>query len=437
MNCIKCRTQSDVDDASYCIKCGWPLVQPCPYCEQQVGLLREGRPTPKCPHCKQVFAVCPPPCGRLHQVGEQKCLNEGNDLVATCELWANQTGGPSRTHTIQWPALPSPDRVRAGPNELTGEIFGLVATGRCFYYAWREPTRNHAVVKGISLDGDDFTWPDLGIPARVDDALVAVRDATYYIDQGGWHRLDGTGRRESFDGTIIAQASLGDHWGGVVVGPSGVQIRLGESTLGELPSDFDQNCFALLSDFGPTWISRVDGTIWRADAGRLLKLGGSDQPVVQAWAFQERIYALTESGLLSSHQAQTGELIHQWRINGFEFDTPAVMIGDYGYIFHDDGQFSTFYIHGGTPEVKQHSYGRVNQVAGMQLESADEGLALVSGRTQEGRQIAAVGLTSCRTHELYFKAHATSKVLFALADQTIAVAVSAKGDVRVRMYGQT
>jgi hypothetical protein len=100
VTCYRNRDHLGPDGARFCVQCGTPLVQPCPY--DRTHSLRvvdaEGRSPRACPHCGGLLRACSR-CRRLHDLRQVSCLTTacgGRALPTEQDGWATYGGGPGR-----------------------------------------------------------------------------------------------------------------------------------------------------------------------------------------------------------------------------------------------------------------------------------------------------------------------------------------------------
>ncbi len=110
--CVKCGevVPTQVPEAMFCVHCGRPVGQKCPYCgNQYVALLQDdGRVEKGCRSCGQFFKFCRA-CGRLHRITHDRCATPGCGQP----LYESSTAFPftfgplngTRTCVIQGPVI--------------------------------------------------------------------------------------------------------------------------------------------------------------------------------------------------------------------------------------------------------------------------------------------------------------------------------------------
>ncbi len=110
MKCFFCHQSmpEDLTDPRFCIYCGRPVSQACPYESPQTGTrfpLRDerGLPPATCHQCHGFFVVCDT-CGRLHRLGQSVCETPkcGRPLREPVEPFPSHLGALNNSRLVQW-----------------------------------------------------------------------------------------------------------------------------------------------------------------------------------------------------------------------------------------------------------------------------------------------------------------------------------------------
>ena len=111
VRCRKCLTPvpSEAILARFCVNCGYPVAQPCPYEEAQASWLpvraKADPPVTECPHCRNILLECDV-CGRLYTLTERECRTERctGQLTEPGTAFPSAAGPLDGTRYTHWPA---------------------------------------------------------------------------------------------------------------------------------------------------------------------------------------------------------------------------------------------------------------------------------------------------------------------------------------------
>lgn len=106
-----------LSEAHYCVYCGRPVAQVCPYEDEQDGTLvaliaANGKAPTSCSHCQNLFRACHV-CFRLHRLDDIECNTKGCTYKGSRTLlrepsnaFSSPLGSLDGSHTVHWGALP-------------------------------------------------------------------------------------------------------------------------------------------------------------------------------------------------------------------------------------------------------------------------------------------------------------------------------------------
>ncbi len=110
MICPHCHIQlpSHVVAPNFCIQCGRPVAQACPYEEPENATRLElrndqGQAPPQCPGCHNLLKVCRA-CGRLHRLEETVCRTKDclSKLSESTKAFPSTDGALNGTRVVEW-----------------------------------------------------------------------------------------------------------------------------------------------------------------------------------------------------------------------------------------------------------------------------------------------------------------------------------------------
>lgn len=423
--CVKCGRVADVPAARFCVGCGWPLVQPCPYsCGAEVPLQAAAGPTARCPGCQRPFAACPD-CGRLHNARATKCLNEDRTLTTTSHLWSGPSGHPTGTG---WASLAgfTPGVPEPGPHIEGGAFSGLACVDGKFYYA--EGGRIH-LFNGAH---DAHVIPDLGAPDLSEGSLIASRHSLYYAGGGNLSIVElGTHAVTTRNIKVLAHVASTNLWHGVCASPAGGLVLSVEDRT-DIPLDFGPDTLlSIHAGNSAVVITEINGRSWRLKDAELTLLSAADWITVMSWLHDDTLYQLGQTRMRSIDCA-TGAVIHIWDFGQIQPTCAPAMCEDTGYIFFGDSQFLTFKSNGEVGARAQHGFGQVSQACGV---SSPAGKAmLVVGREHSGKSVNMFRVDGGQLLAVLYRGGPSATMGFAVAENLVFVASAELHNTRVRAY---
>lgn len=110
MHCRKCLTRvpKEAEKARFCVECGSPVAQPCPYEDAQAPWLQvratNDSPLTECPHCRNILLACDT-CGRLYALNAQVCRTPRckGQLIEPGASFPSPLGPLDGSRSTPWP----------------------------------------------------------------------------------------------------------------------------------------------------------------------------------------------------------------------------------------------------------------------------------------------------------------------------------------------
>jgi len=111
IRCRKCLTPipPEAKSARFCVNCGYPVAQPCPYEDAHASWLSvratDDLPVTECPNCRNILLACDT-CGRLYTLTAQECRTPkcAGRLVEPGASFPSTTGPLDGSRHMDWPA---------------------------------------------------------------------------------------------------------------------------------------------------------------------------------------------------------------------------------------------------------------------------------------------------------------------------------------------
>lgn len=425
MVCVKCHNVIDIPGAKFCVVCGWPLEQPCPYLCGADVLLRAGlKATPRCRSCGRPFAACLA-CGRLHKATELVCANEGQRLVQTSDVWSGVAGDNSGAAWARLQAIGTAPPV-TGPVLPEGGFSGLACTNGILYYA------HGSSVRSMRPGGANGVVGDLGQPDLGTWSLIASGHSVYFA---AGHRLSiievGAESVSSIEGRVLAQTCSDAGWFGVSQAPSG-EVRFHAEPGGDCPLPFPSNSLAgVYTSDGWIVVAERNGRAWRY---RNLELEPINEPwsnLQLAWVYGSRLYLLGND-CLQSLEPDSGRLVHQWNLGPTPITCAPAVSDDACYLFVGDGEYRVLGLNGTVEGTHSHNFGFVSQACGLTINNTRA--MMVVGRGSADKRVGAFNLEGGAVLRVYYTAPPNAPVNFAIADDRVYVASAEPHSTRVRAY---
>ena len=203
---------SGPEDARFCVECGWPIRQTCPYDADHWIPLTAGRTAPQqsCPICSRVFSHCPG-CHRLYTIRPRKCNTPSchkAELVAPHSDWPCDLGSTRRTNCLARPRGDLPREVLKISASGEGPVRVISSYGRLYTVCGRR--------LAIPVDGGEAVQPQTlaSVVADTTEALACFRGhlgvltehAALLADPGSLEIL------HSIPGEFLGQTAFGDEW---------------------------------------------------------------------------------------------------------------------------------------------------------------------------------------------------------------------------------
>lgn len=242
MKCLSCHTPVPIAllDARFCVTCGKPIAQLCPYEDPShaplIPLREDDNRSPvNCPSCHQVFKVCNV-CGRLYSLSRIDCQTQGCDgsLKEPTSSHPNSTGAEDGSHSLAWDdAFGSEFGV---PALLDSEVFYQIA----FRYGRLIGLTERNVIQFVWQNGNWQRQETLGLPGKANaNSSLCLCNGYAFILIDGFAvavSLAGFTIQTHFPGNFLKQAAKGRWW-----------VRL---------SDVDRSLSVTVTD-SETWESQV------------------------------------------------------------------------------------------------------------------------------------------------------------------------------------
>ena len=419
-----------MSNAKYCVQCGWPVQQECPYeCGTIIPLLDlSGRSTPICPSCAKPFLLCTR-CGRLHGTRESHCLTIGCGLPLTSafDVWPLENGSPSGSTWVKG-GNEFEGSVVASPAHNPGPILGPVCSGGSVFFVVGSTLRRWRPGDG------EMPVPDLPAP-DIDGPLSATGSAIYFVGGGGLHRFDLQNLdRTTFQGVVLAQVVTSSQWVGVQIVNNIPRFRgIADEIL------FDRPAFESAAGV-PRMFAHADKVYALSSEGRL-ELIERDRtstlvqlesaPHLMAWFHANSFYCWGIDRIIRRYDLSTFSLLRTWQLES-DPTCPPILNKDTGFAFQRNGQYQEFYLDGGLGRVRNHSFGSISSAIGVTVH--DRSAAIVVGRTTQGRQVASFYLDTGQLKRNMHLAGDGDSIKVALADGLVYIACSGVAPCRIRSY---
>lgn len=212
------------EGARFCVECGSPILQPCPYGphgeNELVPLLTDGRPTHLCPVCRKYFSVCRS-CGRLHRLDESTCRTQEcqhAQLLAACRLEDSALCGPGQTgcHHVRfgWSSNFEPRE----PVKGQGVARALCCVAGIIVVMGEPPARPPFLrffdEKGATIYAESTLGP---LSDRCQDPLVAAGGQLFALTQSSVYVVDAASGAQllSVPYSCIGQTATSSTWIGI------------------------------------------------------------------------------------------------------------------------------------------------------------------------------------------------------------------------------
>jgi hypothetical protein len=294
--CYRDSEHENPAEARFCVRCGTPLQQPCPYQpDHQVTVANnQGESPATCPICRQLLRPCDQ-CRRLHKLGQQQCLTgscHGRALPPVRSDWPALGGSVGRSGSFRLRRVPESGARSYRQWEWTTagrHAAGISAFGMLYVSV-------DAQLMIVERDLPRVEWPaaDLRSPvAPGPGALLAGDGHLFALAARAAHAFtpDRLARVSSMPGRFTHQTLWNRHW--LLFGaPDGEP----EPQLLAVPTDN---------------VTAPPNVLWRATAEEALPKA---PPVVAEdgvyWSGRQgQLYRLNNQGVVSRVAAVNGEIV--------------------------------------------------------------------------------------------------------------------------------
>ena len=321
MNCLSCHVPfpTGLIDPRFCVTCGKPVAQLCPYEDANhaplISLRRDDNRSPvDCPNCHQVFKVCSV-CGRLYPLSRTGCQTLGcdGDLKEPTSSHPTSTGAEDGSHSLEWEDSFSSEF--SPPTILDSEIF--------FHFAYRYgrlvgiTERN--LVQFVWQNGNWIRQDTLGLPGRANQySDLSLCNGYAFVLLDGFAvavALAGFTIQELFSGTFVKQATKDHLW---------VRLSDDNHTSSVIVTDcetWDSQTFSLPMEASSVAAVVIDEQIFVATSTTIIRLNVETGQVgnlvfenaewLQIAAAQGKIVALgrSNSGIILTAISEEGRLL--------------------------------------------------------------------------------------------------------------------------------
>ncbi|MBX7135934.1 MAG: zinc ribbon domain-containing protein [Fimbriimonadaceae bacterium] len=218
-----------VAGATFCVQCGMPVVQKCPYpnCGKGPVPLRTGDvPTSLCPFCGQEFLYCSR-SGRLHPTyiaTSETPGCEGVVLMSSLRSWPMAGGSPRQEWSVEAAkpiAVTKPEMLQPMEKPPTGFGIGaIISVGGNWIYAHGAALRTYRPGSASRQCGLTEVLPTESW------RLLAWRGKVYAVGARTVDIVDASAflRERTMAGQFVAQTHSSEHW-------VGAQVEAGKTQL--------------------------------------------------------------------------------------------------------------------------------------------------------------------------------------------------------------
>lgn len=334
--CLRCNTPipDSVDNARFCVGCGWPVSQPCPYGCVQILSMRDGSnmPPATCGRCGGFLTYCTS-CGRLHRIDEELCSTPdcNTRLKETTEAFASPAGPLDGTHCVTWPSRLSGRTYEVSASRVDelkfiayrhGVLVGLSDRSLAIY-CWDENGQEWNRKRMVAFSGAGLT---LARSLLIEDgrAFILSDDVARVVDLAAGIVV------YEHPGSFLRQTKIG-HWWAML---SKVQARLhlsivdcdylgGDVRLIELPEGISDVAELIAGDREIVLGARTGELIridpktgdfhrWEVPKHRWARIAVSRGRVIAAGFVSDgklALFGLSNDGSVESHGIITGEVV--------------------------------------------------------------------------------------------------------------------------------
>ena len=240
--CRKCLTPvpHEAKLARFCVNCGYPVAQPCPYEDSQAPWLSvratDDLPVTECPHCRNILLACST-CGRLYKLAAQECLtpNCAWTLIEPGASFPSSAGPLNGSRYTHWPAdfkqfQGDPILLSTAPLKALACRYGrLVGVSETALYIWAWQNGNWQQQEVRALPEPPMPGSPLMLENGQASVLLQSRMETY--------SLSGLSVDRTVSGTFTLQAMSRSWWIGLEENLLQiVDVETGEARTQILPS---------------------------------------------------------------------------------------------------------------------------------------------------------------------------------------------------------
>jgi hypothetical protein len=435
--CARCSNIASRADARFCVHCGWPLVQACPYpaCGQEVALLAEdGRPTRRCPVCKRPLKACADPhCRRLHTYAAERCLNEhGHPLMVADPDWVHEAGTPARTFSIGMPdpvvgaaQLNSTPDYRADIQAMVSVAGEVVFVVGGMMHTWQP--------------GSATTDPTpLGETLPPGPWRLLSVGGSFFVVGAGQVQIfpfGGSSAIGRFPGRFFSQTSLGRRWVGLRAAERGCEVEFRDEAGTLIACHWldarAEDSLPIVGGPNAVWVATTDGRIWKIDEHGASETSGPEVGSVSYAAFGRGFVRVGQKE--GKTFVSQGDLIQP--VEGLVAPSCPPMIDREGQVWVVGGSPSEAYV------LNPYTLSVVNRIpllvqhaaAAILLEGTSATMAVV-GLDANRRTVRLIAMPAGGQIAEPYQTGPSAALLLASGDGMLHVGVRFMGDHRVRSY---
>jgi len=150
------------------------------------------------------------------------------------------------------------------------------------------------------------------------------------------------------------------------------------------------------------------------------------------WCDEDNVYVIDSEGFLNVLDWRTLEPRTVFRVTAESPTCAPILAGGKAYLFHGEHTYTVFDPKTGWANLVQHGYGRVSQACSLATDRKDYAIVVCAeGSTQYVRCFDLEGGAQIAR---FYEAPKESVLRFIVSEDSVHVAVSGPGDVRIRSY---